>query len=235
MRVLVTRPEEDAATLLGALAARGIEAISTPLLTIAYVDAPPLDLAGVQALLLTSANGARAFVRNNSARDIKVLAVGDATARTARELGFSDISSAGGDVDDLAGMAVQLLNPADGALLHPAGSKVAGDLAGLLAEKGFSYRREAMYSARTETELPAAARDGLAVGEIDGVLIYSPRTGDTFKRLVEAGELASSLRRVRAFCLSANVANAVADLPWAEILTAAQPEQTALLALFDET
>ncbi len=235
MRVLVTRPQEDAAGLLAALAARGIDAIAAPLLAITYSDAPPLDLTGVQALLLTSANGARAFVRNNAARDIMVLAVGDATARAARELGFSDISSAGGDVDDLAALAARRLDPEAGMLLHPAGSKVAGDLAEMLQENGFSYRREVMYSAQREVDLPAVARDELAAENLEGVLIYSPRTGDTFKRLIKAAQLEQSLATVRAYCLSANVARTVADLPWAEILTASKPEQTALLALFDET
>lgn len=235
MRVLITRPEEDAAELVAELAARGIEAVVAPLLSIDFVDEAPLDLDGVQALLLTSANGVRAFARNTAERGFKVLAVGDATARAAEAAGFQDVTSAAGDVDDLAALAAKRLDPGAGALLHPAGSKVAGDLAGMLERAGFSYRRCVLYAARTATELPEAARAELATGECAGVLIYSPRTGVTFKRLVEEAGLAAALASVRAYCLSANVAAAVAGLPWAGIETAARPEQSALLALFDKT
>ena len=235
MRVLITRPEEDAAELVAELAARGIEAVVAPWLSIDFVDEAPLDLDGVQALLLTSANGVRAFARNTAERGFKVLAVGDATARAAEAAGFQDVTSAAGDVDDLAALAAKRLDPGAGALLHPAGSKVAGDLAGMLERAGFSYRRCVLYAARTATELPEAARAELATGECAGVLIYSPRTGVTFKRLVEEAGLAAALASVRAYCLSANVAAAVAGLPWAGIETAARPEQSALLALFDKT
>src|SRR3954470_7941092 len=64
MRALVTRPRAEAASLAEALAARGIAALLEPLLDIHYRDlGGPPDLAGVQALLCTSANGARAFAR----------------------------------------------------------------------------------------------------------------------------------------------------------------------------
>jgi len=235
MRVLITRPEEDARGLVADLAARGIEAVVTPLLSIDFVDEARLDLDGVQALLMTSANGVRAFARNTLERGVLVLAVGDATARAAEEAGFQDVTSAAGDVDDLAALAAKRLDPGAGALLHPAGSKVAGDLAGLLKRAGFNYRRSVLYAARTATELPETARRGLAAGIIDGVLIYSPRTGVTFKRLIEEAGLGAALASVRAYCLSANVAAAVAGLPWAGIETAARPEQSALLALFDKT
>ena len=64
MRALVTRPRAEAASLAEALAARGIAALLEPLLDISYRDlGDPLDLAGVQAVLCTSANGVRAFAR----------------------------------------------------------------------------------------------------------------------------------------------------------------------------
>lgn len=233
-RVLVTRPADDAASLLAALAERGIEASLAPLLTIRFIDGAALNLTGVQALLMTSANGVRALARRSRERGLPVLAVGDATARAARELQFTDVVSAAGDVDGLAELALERLDPDGGALLHPAGSKVAGDLAGRLAEAGFDYRREVLYRAETPDALPPAAAAGLHAGSFDGVLLYSPRTGASFRRLVADAGLADSLARVSAYCLSANVAAEVASLPWARVLTAGRPEQAALLALFDE-
>ncbi|MDP6883999.1 MAG: uroporphyrinogen-III synthase [Rhodospirillales bacterium] len=84
MRLLVTRPRDDAEALAGPLAALGIEILIEPLLGIRYRDGPPPDLAGVQAILATSANGVRALVRRCDDRDVAVFAVGDATARAAR-------------------------------------------------------------------------------------------------------------------------------------------------------
>ena len=233
MRVLITRPEEDAALLVEDLAGRGIDAEVAALIRIEYASGPAPDLDGVQALLITSANGVRAFARLCPARALKVLAVGDASARTARALGFEDVMSAAGDVDDLARLAASELDPGAGALLHAAGSKLAGDLAGALEQAGFVYRRAVLYAAVTAESLPEAARGGLADGRFDGVVFYSPRTGATFRALVAAAGLDGALGGVTAYCLSANVAERVAALPWAGVFVAARPDHAAMLALFD--
>src|SRR6185369_16152503 len=57
MRALVIRPRAEAASLAEALASRGIAALLEPLLDIRHRELGyPLDLAGVQAVLCTSAN-----------------------------------------------------------------------------------------------------------------------------------------------------------------------------------
>src|SRR6476646_7567579 len=88
-RALVTRPRAEAVALAEALDRRGIEAIIEPLLDILYRDEPAPDLAGVQAVLCTSANGVRALARRSAERGIALFAVGEATAARARAAGFS--------------------------------------------------------------------------------------------------------------------------------------------------
>jgi uroporphyrinogen-III synthase len=125
MRVLVTRPEADAAALVAALEARGHEALAQPLLTIEpAVPEPPLDLAGVQALLFTSANGVRAFADVSQERGLPVFAVGDASAEAARAARFAKVESASGDVEDLARLVKDRLDPGAGPLLHGAGGSL---------------------------------------------------------------------------------------------------------------
>ena len=146
-RALVTRPRAEAAALAEALAMRGIEAIIEPLLDIHYRDEPAPDLAGVQAVLCTSANGIRALARLSGERRIAVFAVGEATAARARDAGFARVESAGGNVEDLARLARQLLRPDAGRLLHVAGSDVAGDLAGIEAAVEFGAAQEELKAA----------------------------------------------------------------------------------------
>ncbi|MGH6929838.1 MAG: uroporphyrinogen-III synthase, partial [Dongiaceae bacterium] len=117
LHALVTRPEEDAAPLAAALAERGIEVTVEPLLTIRPVADAPIDLQGAQALLFTSANGARSFAALAATRDLSgwrelpVFAVGDASAAAARDAGFSRVESAGGDVAALARLVIDRLDP----------------------------------------------------------------------------------------------------------------------------
>jgi len=231
MRILVTRPSEDGARLVKQLAALGHEAVLAPLLDIETIAGDALALQGVQALVFTSANGVRAFAQRSTERALPALCVGDATGREAQAAGFRDVKSAAGDVAALAQLLEAELDPQAGALLHPAGSKVAGDLAGLLQKAGFCYRREVLYRANKAETLPKTARDALAAGTVDGVLLYSPRTAHAFVRLVEAAGLDKRLSGVSAYCLSPAVAEAVEGLGWARVLVAVRPDQDALLNL----
>ena len=233
--VLITRPDADAGPLAAALAASGIAVVREPLLLIDFLPGPPLVLAGVQAILATSANGVRALGLRTDCRMLPLFAVGDATAREARGLGFATVESASGDVAALAKLVCARLDPAHGALLHAAGTALAGDLAAGLTAAGFACRREVLYRARTAETLSPAAVAALRGGALAGVLLYSPRTAATFVRLVMAAGLATHCARLHAFCLSAAVAAAASDVTWKAVVTAAVPTESALIAAVART
>ena len=230
---MLTRPKVDSEDLARTLAARGIETMIEPLLEIQIPVGSRLDTNGVIALALTSANGVRAFTARSDQRDLPIYAVGDSTARAARAAGFVDVRSAAGDVDDLAGLLIKSLSPDFGTILHPAASRVAGDLARHLSDAGFTYRREVIYEVLPAVEFSLAARTALDRGDINGVVLMSPRTARAFKELLMAAELLERVSGMVAYCLSAAVVLAVNELPWREIRTAAQPNQGALLDLLE--
>src|SRR5262249_53279150 len=153
---------DDARETAALLAARGHHAIVAPLLNVRYHDGHALHLEGVQALLFTSANGARALARRTSLRDFTVFTVGSQTAEAAREAGFGDVRNADGNVDTLADAVRASLKPRDGALLHAAGAEAEGRLATLLSAGGYKVRAEVLYDVPAVAELPAPARDALA-------------------------------------------------------------------------
>ena len=100
VRLLVTRPEPDASETAARLNALNIETVVDPLLIAETLTTtlPPAD--GFAALAATSANALRALHnRGELPRLLKlpVYAVGDRTAAVAREFGFEEVISAGGD------------------------------------------------------------------------------------------------------------------------------------------
>jgi uroporphyrinogen-III synthase len=236
LRALITRPEHDSAALADALRARGVAPVIEPMMTItppATAPDPDPGLDGVQAVLLTSANGARAVAEYTERRDVPVFAVGDATAAAARGLGFAAVDSAAGDVAALAALVRDRLRPAAGVLLHPAGSAVAGDLAGALAADGFTVRRIVLYRTQPSGAISPATCRLLADGSIAAALFFSPRTAQTFVTLAGQARLAAACAGMAAFCLSQAVANRLQGLDWRSMHIARTPEADALLAAFD--
>jgi uroporphyrinogen-III synthase len=232
-RALVTRPAEDAAEITKALEARGISVLAEPLLTIKAKEGVAIDTAGVQALLFTSANGARAFASSSPVRDLPAFAVGDATAETLRTRGFAKVESAKGDVEELEKLVRRRLDPTRGKLLHAAGSAVAGDLAGRLAQAGFTVDRVPLYDAEPAERLSDIARAEIAAGRIDWVVVFSPRTAAGFASVIERAGLEDAARKMTLVALSDAVAKA-AKLAFRHVAVAADPTQAALLRTIDE-
>jgi uroporphyrinogen-III synthase len=229
----VTRPRGEAEDVAEALVARGISALIEPLLAIHFADAPPPDLAGVQAILCTSANGVRALARLSGDRQLPLFAVGDASAAAARAAGFARVASAGGDVRDLARLVGARLSPAGGRVLHVSGRDVAGDLAGLLRAQGFAVERAVLYEARPAMALSAATTAALAAREVDFALFFSPRTAAIFARLVTQAGLAAAMAGVAAIALSRAADAALGPLRFRARCVAARPDQPSLLAALD--
>lgn len=230
MRALVTRPLPEAEALARKLEARGIEAMIEPMLEIHFRgEAHGLDLEGVRALLVTSANGVRALARATVRREVPVFAVGEASARAAREAGFRSVESARGDAPALVELVARRLKPAGGRLLHASGAHLARDLAGPLRAKGFEVRRQVLYETRPARAFSPGLAKAFQEGAIDFVLFFSPRSASTFASLVRKADLAGGLRRVDAFFLSPAVAEAAGALAWRGVWIAPRPEEEALL------
>jgi uroporphyrinogen-III synthase len=233
LRALVTRPRDEAGTLVAALAARGVKPVVAPMMEVLFRAAEPPDLAGVQAVLCTSANGVTALARVSGERRIPLLAVGDATAARARSEGFAAVASAAGNSDDLVRLAVQRLRLQDGPLLHVCGDAVAGDLVASLRARGFAVERIVLYEARPVTALSPAATREMRAGTIDFALFFSPRTAAIFVRLATAAGVAESCEQITALSISPAADIALGGLSWRERRIAARPEQGALLDALD--
>jgi uroporphyrinogen-III synthase len=232
MRILVTRPRPDAEQLAAQLHERGHSTIIEPLIDIVVPDGPPLNLTDIQALLFTSANGARAAAHRTQERNLPVLAVGPATAKAAREFGFLNVGESPGEgVEGLAQFVRSTLASSNGELLHPTGTVSAGDLKASLEPFGFKVRRETIYEARAVETVSGALAAELGAGSITAAMFFSPRTAHLFATLIGSTELAPACRGIVALSLSSAVANALAPLAFRRSLIAATPTQEAMLDL----
>jgi uroporphyrinogen-III synthase len=100
VKVVVTRPRDQAGPLVQRLEELGHEVVECPLIEIEPLPGP-VDVEGYDWVIVTSPNGARELVSRASGGLPKVAAVGPGTAETLRELGVEpafvpDVSSQDG-------------------------------------------------------------------------------------------------------------------------------------------
>jgi uroporphyrinogen-III synthase len=231
MRLLVTRPEADARHTAAALSARGHQVRIAPLLRIEAIAGTDLGAAPWQALLMTSANAARAIAdhpRLAELRPLPVLAVGRRTAEAARKTGFAEVTSADGSAGDLARLVAGRFSGST-PLLYLAGSDRARDLAADLAPHGIAVRTVEIYRTHTAEEFPPEVVAALRTGDIEGVLHFSRRSAEIFVQCAERAGIAAAALRPLQFCISSAAAEPLARAD--KIRIAAQPEEDALVAL----
>ncbi|WP_448582189.1 uroporphyrinogen-III synthase [Thermaurantiacus sp.] len=219
--LLVTRPEPEASATVAAARLAGFSALAAPLLRIRPVAVPSgAARLAPDAVLMTSARSA-ALLRAalpGLALATPVFAVGPRTAAAARAAGFKAVSATATDGQAALDAAVAAGHRC---ILHARGI----DHRQLRVPPAVMLAPLPLYQARAVASLPAPARRALAAGAI--TLLFSPRTADLFRRLVErAGLLPEGLAIV---ALSEAVA-AAAGAGWRGIEVAHRPQTAEVLA-----
>lgn len=226
-RIWVTRASPGAEETAARLKAISLPVLVDPLLAVVPLS-PPIDLHGVAALAFTSVNGVQAFASLCADMSLPVYAVGDRTARAAREAGFTQVASADGDVVALAALIAGQAGRIDGVVLHPAAREPAGDLVSALAAKGVTVRSVAVYETVERDPAPETLDQ---LGTMAAVLLHSPRAARKLAQVLERRPAPS----LRAVCLSSAVAAPLAAPleagNLADVAVASHPSETALLGL----
>jgi uroporphyrinogen-III synthase len=229
VRLLVTRPESDAARTAAALRARGHEVVLAPLLRIKLVDFALPDEPW-SAVVMTSANAARAVAehpRRAALIAVEAFAVGRHTADAARAAGFRTVHSANGDKDDLADLLRARRGDASAPLLYLTGE----DRAGELAAGGAPVLTVVTYRAVKVQHFAPEVAAALARREVDGVLHFSTRSAQAYLDCASrAGIREAALAPVH-ICMSRQVGEPLAAAGAAAIRIAPRPDESAMMEL----
>jgi uroporphyrinogen-III synthase len=216
--VLILRPEPGAGETARRARALGLNAVAAPLFTIRTLSWEAPDGA-FDALLLTSANGARSGLPELRAQrpdlaERPCYCVGAATAAAARKAGCG--RAVAGDADGAAAVAM-MARDGIGRVLHLCGRDHIA-----LSHPHLEVERRIVYAAEAEAKLPPAAAAALASGAL--ALLHSARAAASFSSLV------ADRSTVRIAAISPAAARA-AGAGWGKVHIAAEPRDHALLEL----
>ena len=233
MRVLITRPRDDAQRLAQRLSAQGHLCHLAPLIQITPTEADLPPLTDLRGLAFTSAIGVRPLEKKLTGDDaaswfaLPAYAVGPQTYAAAEQAGFSNVTEASGDVEGLAQrIASQSEASMEGAILHIAGTHLAGNLQAALAAHNIRVEKCVLYEALAATQFDAQTAAAMHGHGFEAVVIYSQRSAHIYVALMSEIEAAKPL----VFCLSAAIAEIMQAAGFAT-QTAAAPHEDAMLAL----
>lgn len=234
MRLLVTRPQEDAADLARALTARGHEAVLCPLLLARFVPISLVVAYDCKALIVTSKNALRSLSHSPEAleagRERTLYVTGPGTADFAHSLGFRDIRQGPGTAAGLPLFIWETLGSPGATLTYLAGDETAFDLETALKAWDYRVRKIIAYRVEAAEQLDDSVEAEIRSGRVEGVILMSPRTAVIFSQLLKRAGLASAAAGLRAYCLSENVAAKLEGVAREAIRIAATPDLEGLLS-----
>ena len=221
----------DSERTAAALRARGHAVLVAPLMRIEPVAA---DLSGGWGGVIISSANAPSAIAGNPARaalvQLPLFAVGRRSADAARQAGFANVTSAGGDVRDLVQLIAERHADASAPLLYLTGEDRAADLVAELVMHGIAAELAVVYRAVT-APFPPELIAALKGGEIDGVLHYSKRSAENYIAGARQADIIEQALRVRHFCLSRQIGEPLSRAGAGSIAVAKRPDEAALIEL----
>lgn len=236
MAVLVTRPEPNQATA-DALRGRGFAPLLAPLLRFEALPLADTADATYSGVIITSANAVRAVAAQpvlSRLTKLKLFAVGEQTAATAREAGFTKIKTADGDAESLRALIVKKWKKKDiEPLLYLRADDISRDMAKLLAADGIPVESRIVYRMTSVRELSDDARRAFADDAVQAVLHYSKRSASAFVAAVQDAGLSVSALAVPQLCLSEAIAEVLRAADATRVVASSTPNEVALLDILE--
>ena len=229
MHVLLTRPLEDSVELIKRFRDKGITVSHLPLIKINKIDYPELNNSEYKIVIFTSSNAIRNLDTKNFDKKILCFCVGDATEKTAKQKGFYNTFSAGGNVSNLQELILQRLEKKTEKILYISGELVSYDLDKDLIKEGLKVQRLINYSVSHVKDLSPDFLSEFKKKIPDIVYIYSQNSAVSFLNLIKKYELNEYWMKTNLMCIGEKTSSVLNEIKWRKIFLFNPGEEEFLL------
>ena len=229
MHVLLTRPLEDSMDLIKRFKDKDITVSHLPLIKINKLDYPKLKSSEYNVIVFTSSNAIRNLDTRDFNKNTLCFCVGDATEKTAKQKGFHNTFSAGGNVRNLRELILQNLEKKTDKILYVSGELVSYDLDKDLIKEGLNVQRLINYSVSNVKDLSSDFLSELKKKIPDIIYIYSQNSAVSFFNLIKKYELDDYWMKTNLMCIGEKTSAVLNELKWKKIFLFNPGEEEFLL------
>ena len=229
MHVLLTRPLEDSIDLIKRFKDKGFTVSHLPLIKINRLDYPKFNSSEYKIIIFTSSNAIRNLDTKDFDKKSLCFCVGDATEKTAKQKGFYNTFSAGGNVKNLRELILQNLEKKTEKILYISGGLVSYDLDKDLNKEGLNVKRLINYSVSHIEDISFDFLSELKKKIPDIVYIYSQNSALSFLNLIKKYELNDYWMKTNLMCIGEKSSSVLNELKWKKIFLFNPGEEEFLL------
>ncbi len=229
MHILLTRSLEDSYEIILKFQRLGHKVSHMPVINIKKIDYEHLKFSDFKGIIFTSSNAIKCLDVSSIDKNINCFCVGSITERKARNVGFQNVYSADGNVNNLKELILQNFSQKDGKLLYVSGEIISVSLDKDLISEGYSLQRLVNYSADPIEELNQKFIDELKSSMPDIVYVYSQNSAKNFLKLIKKYQLVDYWMNTNLMCIGEKTSSMLNAIKWKKIFLFNPGEEEFLL------
>ncbi len=232
MKVLLTRPSEDAISTSNYLSSFSIESCIAPLLKIKKVRHKKIDAEKYDFFLFTSKNGVRHFnLKNKNFNGSKIIfAVGLETKEALVNSGYKNLVNTNGNLDNLKMKIVKYLKP-NYRILHPTYLSQNTQIENFFHNHGCNYFCVKCYDTEKVNEEKSLFKKFMTSKDNNVITLYSSLTAHSFIDEIKKLNLVECSRKKLFIVISEKVKKVLLSFYGFNVFVADYPNEKAMIDL----
>ena len=229
MHILLTRPLEDSHELILKFQKLGHDVSHMPLIKIEKKNHEKLNFSDYKGIIFTSSNSINYLDIKVIDKKISCFCVGSTTEKKARSVGFLNVYSANGSVNNLKELILQNYNSYSGKLLYVSGEIISTNLDKELISEGYSVKRIINYVAKPIEKINEIFIDQLKLKIPEIVFVYSQNSAINFLNIIKNYQLIDLWMNTNLMCLGEKTSSILNEIKWKKIFLFYPGEEEFLL------
>ena len=185
MHILLTRPLEDCSEMIVRFKSLGHQVSHLPLLNVEKINFDEVNFSEFKGIIFTSANAVKLLDTKKIDKKIFCFCVGNATEKKTRSLGFQNVISASGSVENLKELILQNFDKKNGKIIYVSGETVTVNLDQQLEKEGYNIKRVINYKTSHIGKFEERFVNELKVKIPDIVYIYYQNSASSFLNFIK--------------------------------------------------
>ena len=229
MHILLTRPLEDCSEMILKFRSLGHQVSHLPLINVEPLKYEEIKFSDYKGIIFTSANAIKFLDFKNIDKKLLCFCVGSATEKKARSVGFQNVISSEGNVNNLKELILQNFDPKDGKLIYVSGEIISFDLDQQLLKQGYNIQRIVNYKTNHNKKFDENFVKDLKLKIPDMVYIYSQNSASSFLSFIKIYQFESLWMNTNLMCIGEKTSSILNEIKWKKIFLFNPGEEEFLL------
>ena len=229
MHILLTRPLEDCSEMIVRFKLLGHQVSHLPLLNVEKINFGEINFSEFKGIIFTSANAVKLLDTKKIDKKTLCFCVGNATEKKTRSLGFQNVISASGSVENLRELILQNFDKKNGKLIYFSGEIVSANLDEQLKNEGYNVKRVINYRTNHIQKFDKKFVDDLKLNIPDIVYVYSQNSASSFLNFIKVHQLDGEWMNTNLMCIGEKTSSILNEIKWKKIFLFNPGEEEFLL------